>query len=76
MIRNAAMYAAFQRRQIRQEPVDYQRNLMIFEAMYEYARSMGAIDPSRPLDGLESRIRLARALNAQGTDRQNHAGAE
>lgn len=76
MIRNAAMYAAFQRRQIRQEPVDYQRNLRIFEAMYDYARQMGAIDSSRPLEGIESRIRLARALHAQGTHRQNNAGAE
>jgi hypothetical protein len=51
-----------------QEPVDYARNLAIFEAMIEHARALGVWPPADPLEGLETCIRMAKALNAIKSD--------
>ena len=74
MIRNPAIYAAFQRQQIRNEPVDYSQNLRIFDAMYSYARRMGVLESPRARQEIEAHIRLARALNVRRTDKHDRAG--
>ena len=74
MLRNAHIYEAFKRRQIRQEPVDYARNVLIFEAMYRHAQCMGALESPRASADIEADIRLARALNVHGTDKKHRAG--
>lgn len=76
MLRNAHIYEAFKRQQIRDEPLDYERNMRIFEAMYSYARQMGALEAPRTPADLEADIRLARALNDQGTTQNDRAGTE
>lgn len=63
MLRRHPLLDAFEKEQMRKEPPDYSRNLHIFEAMYEQARRLGVLPPSDPLDGIETDIRLARALN-------------
>ena len=65
MIKDRALWEAWEAQYIASEPLDFRRNLRAFEAMYEYARSLGRFHPADSLDGLESRIKLARVLNAR-----------
>jgi hypothetical protein len=55
---------AFEREQSRKEPPDYRRNLRLYEAMYEHARRLGVLPPADPLEGIEHKIHLAKALNS------------
>jgi len=50
--------------QLRQ-PADFHANLCLLEAMYEEARALGIMAEPPSLEGLESRLRLAKALNVQ-----------
>jgi hypothetical protein len=45
------------------EPVDFQRNLRLAEAMYELARECGALDRIDHVEKLLAKIRMARMLN-------------
>jgi hypothetical protein len=45
------------------QPADFRRNLRLLEAMYEEARALGVMASPQSLEGLESRLRLARLLN-------------
>jgi len=65
MIKDRALWEAWEAQYISSEPPDFRRNLRIFETMYEYARSLGRFPPADSLDGLESRIELARVLNGR-----------
>lgn len=62
MIRNRELLDASERAQLRRHPPDYLENLAIFEALYEEGRLLGVIPSEDPLEGIESDIRLARAL--------------
>jgi len=46
-------------------PADFRANLRLVEAMYEEARALGVMAEAPPLEGLESRLRLAKALNVR-----------
>lgn len=63
MIRNKALWEAWEKDYIRREPVDFHRNLALMEAMYEEARAFGVFPLADPWEGLESRFKLAKALN-------------
>jgi len=65
MIRNPELWRAWQDEQIRREPVDFQKNLRIANAMLKQARAMGAIPLKDPLEGLDVKIRVAKVLNAR-----------
>ena len=72
MIKDQAFWEAWEAQYIASEPPDFRRNLEIFKALAEYARSMGRFPPASSLDGVESRIELARVLNGRkssGEDR-------
>ncbi len=56
------MLEAFERAQLRRRPPNYLENLAIFEALYEEGCLLGVIPPKDPLEGIETDIRLARAL--------------
>jgi hypothetical protein len=71
MIKDRALWETWEAQYIASEPPDFTRNLRIFEAMYEYARSLGRFPPVDSLDGLESRIELARVLNARKSSGQD-----
>jgi len=64
MIRRLDLVEAFERELQRRQPVDYQQNLRIAEALYEEARALGVFPLKDPLDGIEVDVRLAQALNA------------
>lgn len=44
-------------------PQDHAQALKIFAGLWEEARTLGAIPPADPLDGIETKVRLARILN-------------
>lgn len=69
MINDPEAVEAAEIERIRQTPVDYERNLAVFEAMLAHARAMGAMPVADPLYGIEAKIRLAKALNEVGTRR-------
>lgn len=73
MIKNREMWEAWEREYKRRTPVDPVENIRIAEGMFELARKLGKFPPSDPLQGIELKIRLAKALNALGTPRDHRA---
>ncbi|OFW41575.1 MAG: hypothetical protein A3J28_11695 [Acidobacteria bacterium RIFCSPLOWO2_12_FULL_60_22] len=63
MIKDVALWEAWELEYLRNEPVDFARNLALLDAMYEWARSLGVFPPADPLEGLEVKIQMARVLN-------------
>ncbi|HMD97739.1 MAG TPA: hypothetical protein VKM93_10485 [Terriglobia bacterium] len=64
MVKDRVFWEAWEAQYIANEPVDFQRNLRLMNAMYEHARSMGAFPLKNPLSGLEDKIRLGRMINS------------
>jgi hypothetical protein len=50
---------------VARQKADFRRNLRLLEAMYQEARALGVMGANPGLEGLESRFRLARALNVR-----------
>ena len=67
MIENRALWEAWEAEFIRSEPADFQRNLQLVEWMYEHAQALGAFQRADPLEGIETKIRLAAVVNAPTT---------
>ncbi len=63
MIRNTEELERFERDYIRSERPDYMRNLRIYQALWDEAVALGILPRKDPLEGLETKILLARALN-------------
>jgi len=63
MVKNAKKLQAFEAERIRAEKVDVEQNLRILDALYEEALMLGALPPKDPLDGIEVKIRVAKAVN-------------
>jgi hypothetical protein len=63
MIRNTEELERFEREYQRSERPDFLRNLQIFEALWEEGVALGILPLKDPLEGLETKILLARALN-------------
>ena len=63
MIRDKAFWGAWEDRYVANQPPDFLRNLQLLDGMYELARALGAFPPANPLEGLETDIRVAKALN-------------
>lgn len=76
MIQNASILQSFENALTRREPADHRRNLLIFEALYCEARTLGIIPLQNPLDGIEVDIRLAGVLNDRGAAPSNRSRAE
>ncbi|MBI4165272.1 MAG: hypothetical protein HY508_06005 [Acidobacteria bacterium] len=67
MIRDAQSWADWEARYLASEPADFRRNLRLLEAMYEHARALGVFPLADPMEGLETDIRVAKALNVRTT---------
>jgi hypothetical protein len=67
MLKNAEFFEAWERDWIRSHPVDFSANLRLFEAMYLEACHFGVLPPKDPLEGLDLKINLAKALNVRKT---------
>ena len=63
MIKNVKLLETFEKEYIEQDKSDYFSNLVIFEGMYDEARSFGVLPLEDPLEGLDVKIRMARNLN-------------
>jgi len=62
MIADRAHWRRWEAEYIRQESVDVDRNLRLYEALYQHARQMGAYPPIDPLEGVPRKTRLARCF--------------
>jgi hypothetical protein len=63
MIKNVQKLQAFEAARTRAEKVDVEQNLRILDALYEEAVLLGALPPKDPLEGIEVKIRIAKAVN-------------
>jgi hypothetical protein len=63
VIKDPALWEAWERETVLRQSADFRRNLHLLEAMYEEARALGVMSVPQALEGLESRLRLARVLN-------------
>ncbi|MCX6566112.1 MAG: hypothetical protein NTW38_06775 [Candidatus Aminicenantes bacterium] len=63
MISNIHELQAFEAARTRTEKVDIKQNLRILDALYEEALMLGAFPPKNPLEGIEVKIRIAKAVN-------------
>ena len=67
MIKNRELLEQWEKKYLKAEAPDFFHNLRLFEGLYEEARALGAFPLKDPLEGLEPKIRLAKAINASGT---------
>jgi len=63
MVKNAAMLERFEAEFRRNQPADFRRNLAIVEALAQEAEALGVFRRNDPLDGIETIVRIARAVN-------------
>jgi len=63
MVKNSKKIRDFEAARTAAEKVDIERNLRILDALYEEAVMLGALPPKNPLEGIEVKIRIARAAN-------------
>ena len=64
MIKNSKKLEEFNKELIRQEHHSYEQALKIYESLYKEAVNLKAIDSENPLAGIETNIKLAKALNS------------
>lgn len=67
MIRNRELWEKWEREWMKCEKPSFDTNLRILESLYEHARSLGAFPPTDPLDGIDSKIQIAKAINVSKT---------
>ena len=65
MIKDVEYLAAFEREYTASQPNDLEKNLELFEAMWQEAKALGVIPLKDPLEGIEVDIRIAKILNRQ-----------
>lgn len=75
MIKDIALWEQWEAEYIASEPADFQRNLQLVEWMYEHAFALGAFDSLDPLEGIETKIRLAAVVNAPTTAGKDRSGS-
>ncbi len=66
MIKDSQHLEQFENKYKKNTPPDFFRNLKIYEALYEEARALGVFPLKDPLEGLEFKISLAKAVNVSG----------
>ncbi|MEW5902592.1 MAG: hypothetical protein AB1715_14090 [Acidobacteriota bacterium] len=75
MIRDAEAFSKWEKEWVRREPPDFFKNVRIYEAMYEEACLLGVLPSKNPLEGIDEKIKLAKALNISGTSRKARPGS-
>ena len=63
MIKNRKKWEEFEKGLLRNTPVNFNQNRQIFEEMYKHAMSMKVLPLKNKLEGIEVKIKLAKALN-------------
>lgn len=75
VITNRHIWEEWQNEFYRREPPRFETNMRLMEAMLEEAVELGVLPSREPLEGVETKIRLARVLNVSGTSRKTGSGA-
>ena len=70
MIKNAALVREFERTRVRTEKPNHRRALKIVDALHKEAAVIGRSSERNPLDGIDHKIRIAKALNHVRTTAQ------
>jgi hypothetical protein len=63
MIKDIAYWESWERQRPLRERLTPEQAFALNDAMYEYAKSLGVFPPADPLEGIETKIALARAIN-------------
>jgi hypothetical protein len=63
MIRDTKAWELFEAEQIAASPADLTANLRVLDALYQQAVALGALPLKNRLEGLETVIQLAAAIN-------------
>lgn len=63
MIKNKARLYEFYKKLIEQENISHKEALTIYEAMHKEAVSLGVFNSENIMDGFETDLKVARALN-------------
>ncbi len=74
MVKNPQKLQAFEAARAMAEKVDVEQNLRILDALYEEAVMLGALPPKDPLEGIEVKIRIAKAVNCVQRSDQKDRG--
>ena len=64
MIRNNLRLSKFYRKLTEEENISHKQALSIYEALHKEAVSLGIINSENILEGLETDLRIAKAINA------------
>jgi hypothetical protein len=64
MIKDIAYWEAWEAQGPLRERLEPQRALKLADAMYEFARALGVFPSALPLEGLETKIAIARVVNS------------
>ncbi len=75
MIRNPEKWREWEEQGPLSEPADFEKNRKIFDEVVRQAIAMGVFPPKDPLEGIEDKIRLARAINGRRTTDEDLAHA-
>jgi hypothetical protein len=75
MIKDKIFWETWEAQYIASEPPDFMRNLRLVDAMYEHARAIGVFPLQDPLEGLDTKIRLAKVVNVRTNSGTSSSGA-
>lgn len=67
MIKDKKYLEEFEKQLLLTEPIDFEKNLEIYEALWQEAVDLGIFPLKDPLDGVEDDIHLAKMLNRFNT---------
>jgi len=75
MIRDRVAWEKWERDFVASAPPDFWKNLRLVEEMYEHARALGVFPLANPMEGLETKLWLARVINVSTDSGKNRDGA-
>jgi hypothetical protein len=64
MILNIKAWEDWEKAYQSKEPVDFARNLRLLDAMYEEAKALKIFPLSDPLEGLDAKIQMVKAIHS------------
>jgi len=64
MIKDIKTWEKFEQEEIRKEKVNIKRNFRIVDALYREAVSLGVFPLKNPLEGIETKIKIAKVVNS------------
>ena len=75
MIKDSVFFEQWGRAFRRSEDLDLERKFQLYQGMFDEARALGVLPGQDPCAGLETKIRLARAIHVQATSGKTRSGA-